>query len=90
MTFGSWARVVRSLVCALAIVSSAAYAQTTVEQDWTTLDQKAEQLYTGGDLNAAIRIAKLAVDAATGPAQSSRSMDRLGFFEYTAGNLKDA
>jgi len=90
LTFGNWARVVRSLVCALAIVSSAAYAQTTVEQDWTTLDQKAEQLYTGGDLNAAIRIAKLAVDAATGPAQSSRSMDRLGFFEYTAGNLKDA
>jgi len=90
LTIWGWARVVRSFVYALVVVSSAACAQTAAQQDWTALDQKAEQLYTQGDLNAAIRIAKLAVDAASGPAQSSRSLDRLGFFEYTAGNLKDA
>src|SRR5262249_39411249 len=33
--------------------------------------------------------AKLAVEAASDPKQSGRSLDRLGFFEYTSGNLKD-
>lgn len=80
----------RTFVYALAVVSSAAWAHTAAQQDWTALDQKAEQLYTRGDLNGAIRIAQQAVDAASGPAQSSHSLDRLGFFEYTAGNLKDA
>ena len=69
---------------------SQAQSQATVPQDWATLDQKAEQLYGKGDLNAAIRIAQSAVAAASGPVQSSHSLDRLGFFEYTAGNLKDA
>jgi len=81
---------VRRFIYALALVSAAACAQTTEPQDWTALDQKAEQLYARGDLNAAIRVAKLAIDSASGTAQSSRSLDRLGFFEYTAGNLKDA
>jgi tetratricopeptide (TPR) repeat protein len=53
------------------------------------LDKQAEELYTKGDLKEAIRIARLAVDAASGPKESGHSMDRLGFFEYTSGNLKD-
>ena len=46
--------------------------------------------YIYGACTNIMRVAKLAVDTASGPAQSSRSLDRLGFFEYTAGNLKDA
>lgn len=66
-----------------------ALAQNSGGQDWASLDRQAEELYTKGDLKEAIRVARLAVDAATGPTQSARSMDRVGFFEYTSGNMKD-
>jgi CHAT domain-containing protein/Tfp pilus assembly protein PilF len=58
-------------------------------QNWAVFDQQAEALYNRGDLKEAIRVARLAVEAASNPKQSGRSLDRLGFFEYTAGNLKD-
>lgn len=58
------------------------------QQDWTELDRRAEELYTKGDLKEAIRVARLAVTAASDAKQSARSLDRLGFFEYTAGDLK--
>jgi CHAT domain-containing protein len=57
--------------------------------DWASLDQQAEQLYTKGDLKEAVRVARLALDAASDTKESARSMDRLGFFEYTAGDLQD-
>jgi CHAT domain-containing protein/tetratricopeptide (TPR) repeat protein len=57
--------------------------------DWASLDRQTEELYVKGDLKEAIRIARLAVDAASDPKQSGRSLDRLGFMEYTSGNLKD-
>lgn len=53
-----------------------------------SLDQQAEALYNKGDLKEAIRIAKLAVDSASDRRQSAHSLDRLGFFEYTAGDIK--
>ena len=59
------------------------------QPDWSSLDRQAEELYVKGDLKEAIRIARLAVDAASDPKQSGRSLDRLGFLEYTSGNLKD-
>ena len=59
------------------------------QPDWASLDRQAEELYVKGDLKEAIRIARLAVDAASDPKQSGRSLDRLGFLEYTSGNLKD-
>ena len=65
-------------------------AQDSAPAGWTALDNQAEQLYAKGDLQEAVRVAKLAVAAASRPPQISRSLDRLGFFEYTAGNLKDA
>jgi CHAT domain-containing protein/tetratricopeptide (TPR) repeat protein len=68
------------------LFGSLALAQDT---NWASLDKQAEDFYTRGDLKEAIRVAKLAVDAASGPKQSGRSLDRLGFFEYTSGNLKD-
>jgi hypothetical protein len=58
-------------------------------QDWASLDRQGEELYTQGDLKEAVRIEKLAVAAASDSKQSARSLDRLGFFEYTSGNLKD-
>ena len=48
-----------------------------------------EQLYLKGDLAGAVRVAKLAVDAASTPKQSGHSLDRLGFLYYNSGNLKD-
>ena len=59
------------------------------DKNWASLDKQAEDFYARGDLKEAIRVAKLAVDAASGPQESGHSLDRLGFFEYTSGNLKD-
>ena len=56
---------------------------------WASLDRQAEDFYAGGDLKEAIRVASLAVDAASGPQQSGHSIDRLGFFEYTSGDYKN-
>ena len=61
--------------------------QNAPPQNWMALDRQAEELYTKGDLKEAIRVAKLAVDAAAGAQQTGHSTDRLGFFEYTAGDL---
>ncbi len=57
--------------------------------DWEALDQQVEQLYLKGDIAGAVRAAKLALDAASNPKQSGRSLDRLGFLYYNSGNLKD-
>ena len=73
-----------SLLCVLCSIPVPAFSQA-----WAELDAQAEQLYTSGDLKEAIRVARVAVDAASDPRQSAHSMDRLGFFEYTSGNLKD-
>lgn len=78
------------LVFVLPVLFLDTSAQNTPPGDWATLDQQGERLYKKGDLKEAIRIAKLASAAASGPAQSSRTLDRLGFYEYTDGNLKDA
>ncbi len=56
-------------------------------QGWSSLDAEAESSYSKGDLAGAIRIAKLAVAAAADAKQSAHSLDRLGFFQYTAGDL---
>ena len=57
--------------------------------DWASLNQRAEELYTKGDLKEAVRAARLALDVAADPKESGHSMDRLGFFEYTAGDLQN-
>ena len=64
-------------------------SQTPATQNWDQLDQQLEQAYLKGDLPEALKIAKLAVDAATTPKQSGRSLDRLGYLYYVSGNLKD-
>jgi CHAT domain-containing protein/tetratricopeptide (TPR) repeat protein len=74
------------VVCVALFVS---ISQRAVAQDWTSFDRQAEELYNKGDLKEAIRIANLAVQAASDLKQSATSLDRLGFFEYTSGNLKD-
>lgn len=59
------------------------------QANWDVLDQQVEQLYLKGDIAGAVRAAKLALDAASNPKQSGRSLDRLGFLYYNSGNLKD-
>ena len=56
--------------------------------DWASLDRQAEELYAKGDLKEAVRVARSALDAAADAKQSAHSMDRLGFFEYTAGDMQ--
>jgi CHAT domain-containing protein/lipopolysaccharide biosynthesis regulator YciM len=73
----------------LAASNPRALSQDTRAQDWASLDRQADELYNKGDLKEAIRIARLAAAAASDPKQSGRSLDRLGFLEYTSGNLKD-
>ncbi|MBZ5602325.1 MAG: CHAT domain-containing protein [Acidobacteriia bacterium] len=73
----------RILIGAL-VLCSAAFAQ-----DWAARSREAEDSYTRGDLKEAIRAARLARDQAPGAAESAHSLDRLGFFEYTAGDLKN-
>ncbi len=70
--------------CGLALF----FATLGCAQGWSSLDAQAESSYNKGDLAGAIRIAKLAVDSATDSKQSAHSLDRLGFFQYTAGDLK--
>jgi tetratricopeptide (TPR) repeat protein len=77
------------LACLQAVIVLAFLYQNTQTQDWASLDRQAEDLYNRGDVKEAIHVARLAADAASDPKQSSRSLDRLGFFEYTSGNLKD-
>jgi len=80
-----------TLVVALLLGTGAplAISQDARTEDWASLDRRGEELYTRGDLKESIRIARLAVAAASNPKQSGRSLDRLGFFEFQSGNLKD-
>ena len=73
----------------VALLLAAASTLPAQQADWDALDQQLEQLYVKGDLTGALRIAKLAVDAASTPKQSGKSLDRLGFLYYNSGNLKD-
>ena len=68
------------------VLAFAVFAQDA--PDWAALGAQSESLYTKGDLAGAIRVAKLAVAAAGDPKQSAHSLDRLGFFQYTLGDLK--
>ena len=64
------------------------FATLACAQGWSSYDAEAESLYGKGDLAGAIRIAKLAVASAGDLKQSAHSLDRLGFFQYTSGDLK--
>ncbi|HEX5230046.1 MAG TPA: CHAT domain-containing tetratricopeptide repeat protein [Bryobacteraceae bacterium] len=57
--------------------------------DWEKLDSQVEQIYLKGDMAGAVKAAKEALDAASTPQQTGRSLDRLGFLYYNSGNLKD-
>ena len=51
-------------------------------QDWASLDRQAEALYTKGDLKEAIRVSRLAVDAASGAQESGHSPRREAISPY--------
>jgi len=75
---------------ALALALALAFAVFAQDApDRTALGAQSETLYTKGDLAGAIRVAKLAVAAAGDPKQSAHSLDRLGFFQYTVGDMKE-
>ncbi|HYL37476.1 MAG TPA: tetratricopeptide repeat protein, partial [Bryobacteraceae bacterium] len=64
-------------------------SQPAPAKDWDALNKQIEDVYLQGNFPEALRLAKLAVDEATTPAQSGRSLDRLGYLYYVSGNLKD-
>ena len=67
---------------------STSFSQPASSNDWETLDKQIEQVFLKGDLNESIRVAKLALAAASTPKQTGRSLDRLGFLYYSAGDIK--
>ncbi len=73
----------------LLLAVSAAFSQPAPTNDWDALNKQIEDVYLKGDFVEAIRLAKLAVDAASDPKQTGRSLDRLGYLYYVSGNLKD-
>lgn len=76
------------LWCLLALVAWQA-APSTQQVDWRELDTRAVELYVKGDLPAAIAAARTALQAASSPAETGRSLDRLGFLLHMAGNMTD-
>ncbi len=73
---------------ALALLFAVTFAAAQ-RPDWDALDKQMQELYLKGDLAAAVQTAKQALDAASTPAQTGHSLDRLGFLYYNSGNLKD-
>ncbi|HKX00383.1 MAG TPA: CHAT domain-containing tetratricopeptide repeat protein [Bryobacteraceae bacterium] len=84
-----WAQSFVVLALLLGGLPHSASSQDSQQAGWTTLDKQAEDFYSKGDLAQAIGAARRAVAVASDPKESARSLDRLGFFEYTSGNLKD-
>ncbi len=73
----------RRLFLLALILSASAFGQ-----EWASLDRQGEEAYTKGDLMEAVRLAKLAVQAAADPKHSAHSLDRLGFFQFESGDNK--
>jgi CHAT domain-containing protein/tetratricopeptide (TPR) repeat protein len=76
-------------ICLQAALALCLLFQNAPAPGWASFDQQAEALYDKGDLKEAVRVARLALEAATDTKQSAHSMDRLGFFAYTAGDRKE-
>lgn len=72
------------MLCGLALF----FATLASAQNWPTLDAQAESSYNQGDIAGAIRIAKLALASAADSKEFAHTLDRLGFFQYTSGDLK--
>lgn len=64
----------------------AAVEQEPNAANWQALYTQAGELYIQGDLPQAIAIARSALRMAATPSESGKSLDRLGFLLYTAGN----
>jgi tetratricopeptide (TPR) repeat protein len=81
----------RTLARAIALLSLQAIAlgQGQTVSNWQSLDARAADLYARGDLPQAIAVAEEALKAAVSPRESGKSLDRLGFLSYTAGNLAE-
>lgn len=79
----------RTVLIFLAVLVGSAFSQAPAPTDWQGIDNQLKEAYLKGDLADALRLAKLAVAAATTPEQSGRSLDRLGYLYYVSGNLKE-
>jgi CHAT domain-containing protein/tetratricopeptide (TPR) repeat protein len=78
-----------SCTIGLVLCQAVALGQAPLVNDWQALDAKAAELYAEGDLAQAIDAAQAALGAATSPRESGKSLDRLGFLDFTAGKLAD-
>src|SRR5262245_22882415 len=84
-----WQAAVVACAAGLLLSQVAGHTQAPAAADWRTLDARAADLYVQGDLMRAIEAARAALDAASSPSERGRSLDRLGFFSYTAGNAAE-
>ena len=79
----------KAVLTFLLAAAAVAFSQPPAPANWETLDKQLEEAYLKGDLAEGIRVAKLAVEAASTPKQSGKSLDRLGYLYYVSGNFKD-
>ena len=80
---------VAALACCVLLLQAVGVGQTPPASEWQALDQQALDLYVQGDLPKAIAAAERALQVASSPRESGRSLDRLGFLYYTSGRLQE-
>ncbi|HTK29767.1 MAG TPA: CHAT domain-containing tetratricopeptide repeat protein [Vicinamibacterales bacterium] len=80
---------VASVVLAVCQPIARARAQAPQAQSWDALDRESAALYEKGDVPRALEASRAALKAAGSPRERGRSLDRIGFLSYTAGNLPD-
>jgi CHAT domain-containing protein/tetratricopeptide (TPR) repeat protein len=73
----------------LVLFEAAAAGQAPPAADWSALDARAAALYDAGNVTGAVDEARRALSAAGSPAQTGRSLDRLGFYIYISGDLPE-
>ncbi len=76
-------------VLVLAVGGVGSRTQAPQDGSWQTLDRECMRLYETGDLPHALEAARAALKVAASPHERGRSLDRVGFLAYTAGNLDE-
>ncbi|MEO8075734.1 MAG: tetratricopeptide repeat protein, partial [Acidobacteriota bacterium] len=87
--FGARTCGIAMLTCLLAAAATA-IGQSPARTTWQALDRRAEELYVKGTLPEAIEAGRLALSAATTPAERGQSLGRLGMLLNASGQNDEA
>lgn len=64
-------------------------AHPSAQTGWKALDEQAAALYTSGQMEEAIAVARKALVAAVGPLERGQSLGRLGFILHASGQMEE-